>query len=429
MKRILINELEENKESRIAGFANKIRDTKYMVFVILKDRSGFIQVSIDKEKNKDICNSLEGIIAGSVLEFTGSMILSEYVKQGGKEFIPSTVKILSSAEASPLEENANIDTRLDYRWLDLRSEKNQLMLNVQSAFVEGMRNHCYKENFTEIHSPKLIKTASESGSSVFEVKYFDTKAYLAQSPQFYKQMAIASGLEKVFEVAPAFRAENSNTNRHTTEFTSFDIEFAYIDSYEDVMDFEEDLLIAGLSNVKEKYGDKIKELFNQEVIIPAKPFPKIKLQDLYKELEKRYEYKIPEFDVGDMNAEAESLTARYAMEEYGHEFIFVTDFSKTKRAFYHMRENDIPQGFDLIWRGTEITTGAQREHRYDILKKQCDEKGLTKDVEFYLKFFKYGCPPHGGFAIGIDRLTMLLLGIPSLKEEMFIFRGPNRLEP
>lgn len=429
MKRILINELEENKESRIAGFANKIRDTKYMVFVILKDRSGFIQVSIDKEKNKDICNSLEGIIAGSVLEFTGSMVLSEYVKQGGKEFIPSTVKILSSAEASPLEENANIDTRLDYRWLDLRSEKNQLMLNVQSAFVEGMRNHCYKENFTEIHSPKLIKTASESGSSVFEVKYFDTKAYLAQSPQFYKQMAIASGLEKVFEVAPAFRAENSNTNRHTTEFTSFDIEFAYIDSYEDVMDFEEDLLIAGLSNVKEKYGDKIKELFNQEVIIPAKPFPRIKLQDLYKELEKRYEYKIPEFDVGDMNAEAESLTARYAMEEYGHEFIFVTDFSKTKRAFYHMRENDIPQGFDLIWRGTEITTGAQREHRYDILKKQCDEKGLTKDVEFYLKFFKYGCPPHGGFAIGIDRLTMLLLGIPSLKEEMFIFRGPNRLEP
>lgn len=429
MKRILINELEENKESRIAGFANKIRDTKYMVFVILKDRSGFIQVSIDKEKNKDICNSLEGIIAGSVLEFTGSMVLSEYVKQGGKEFIPSTVKILSSAEASPLEENANIDTRLDYRWLDLRSEKNQLMLNVQSAFVEGMRNHCYKENFTEIHSPKLIKTASESGSSVFEVKYFDTKAYLAQSPQFYKQMAIASGLEKVFEVAPAFRAENSNTNRHTTEFTSFDIEFAYIDSYEDVMNFEEDLLIAGLSNVKEKYGDKIKELFNQEVIIPAKPFPRIKLQDLYKELEKRYEYKIPEFDVGDMNAEAESLTARYAMEEYGHEFIFVTDFSKTKRAFYHMRENDIPQGFDLIWRGTEITTGAQREHRYDILKKQCDEKGLTKDVEFYLKFFKYGCPPHGGFAIGIDRLTMLLLGIPSLKEEMFIFRGPNRLEP
>ena len=240
---------------------------------------------------------------------------------------------------------------------------------------------------------------------------------------------MASSFERVFEIAPAFRAENSNTNRHTTEFTSFDLEFAYIDSYRDVMDLEEELLIAGLSNVKELYGDKIKELFNEEVVIPTRPFPRIKLQDLYQELAKRYGYKIPENDVGDMNAEAEKLTSRYAMEEFGHEFIFITDFAKTKRAFYHMRENDVPQGYDLIWRGTEITTGAQREHRYDILKKQAEEKGLDKDVEFYLQFFKYGCPPHGGLAIGVDRLTMLLLGIPSLKEEMFIFRGPNRLTP
>ena len=428
MKRTLINDLKENEEAKISGFATKIRDTKYMIFVILRDRTGSIQVSIDKANNDDICNQLNGIIAGSVLEFEGKMVLSEYVKQGGKEFLPIKFNCLSSADASPLEENANIDTRMDYRWLDLRSDKNQLMLNVQSCFVEGMREHCYKENFTEIHSPKLIGAASESGSEVFEVKYFDKKAYLAQSPQFYKQMALASGLERVFEVAPCFRAENSNTNRHTTEFTSFDIEFAYIDSYEDVMDFEEDLIIAGLTKVKEKYADQIKEYFDKEVIVPTKPFPRIKLQDLYKELEKRYGYKIPEFDVGDMNAETEGLAYKYAMEEYGHEFIFVTDFSKTKRAFYHMRKDEIPQGFDLIWRGTEITSGAQREHRYDVLKKQCDEKGLTKDVEFYLQFFKYGCPPHGGFAIGVDRFNMLLLGL-SIKEEMFLFRGPNRLEP
>ena len=428
MERTLINELKENKESKISGFATKIRDTKYMIFVILRDRTGFIQVSLDKNEQSDLCEKLNNVIAGSVIEFEGKMVKSEYVKQGGKEFLPTSVNVLSSAEASPLEENANIDTRLDYRWLDLRSDKNQLMLNVQSTLVEGMREYCYKCDFTEIHTPKLIGAASESGSDVFEVKYFDRKAYLAQSPQFYKQMALASGLEKVFEVAPAFRAENSNTNRHTTEFTSFDIEFAYIDSFEDVMDFEEDLLIAGLTKVKEKYGDAIKEMFGKEVIIPKKPFPRIKLQDLYKELEKMYDYKIPEFDVGDMNAEAEGLAYKYAMEKYNHEFIFITDFAKTKRAFYHMRENDIPQGYDLIWRGTEITTGAQREHRYEILKNQCDEKGLTKDVEFYLQFFKYGCPPHGGFAIGIDRLNMLLLGL-SIKEEMFICRGPNRLEP
>lgn len=429
MKRTLLKDLKENEETKISGFIERIRDTKYMLFVIVKDRTGFIQVSLDKNTNKDLIDKLENVIAGSVIEFTGKMVLSEYVKQGGREFLPTDLKVLSSAEASPLEETANIDTRLDYRWIDLRTDKNQLMLNVQSTFVQGMRDFLYKEDFTEIHTPKLISTASESGSSVFEVQYFDRKAYLAQSPQFYKQMAIASGLERIFEVAPAFRAENSNTNRHTTEFTSFDLEFAYIDSFEDVMDMEEDLLIAGLTLVKEKYGDLIKEVFDKEVIIPTKPFPRIRLQDLYKELEKNYGYKIPEFDVGDMNAEAEGLAYKYAMEKYGHEFIFITDFAKTKRAFYHMRKDDIPQGYDLIWRGTEITTGAQREHRYDILKAQCDEKGLGKDVEFYLQFFKYGCPPHGGFAIGIDRLTMLLLGIPSLKEEMFIFRGPNRLEP
>lgn len=427
--RTLLKNLSENEECKIAGYIEKLRDTKYMIFIVLRDISGFIQISIDKNNCSELCNKVKDLQTGSIIEVIGKMQYSEYVKNGGREFIPTEVNILSSSEVSPLGEDASIDTRINYRWVDLRNEKGILMLQVQSTFVEGMREHCYRENFTEIHTPKLIKTASESGSSVFEVKYFDTKAYLAQSPQFYKQMAMATGLERVFEVAPAFRAENSNTNRHTTEFTSFDIEFAYINSYEDVMSFEEDLLIAGLTKVKEKYGEKIKEVFGTDVIIPTKPFPRIKLNDLYKELEKRYGYKIPEFDVGDMNAETEALTYKYAMEEYNHEFIFVTDFSKTKRAFYHMRKNDVPQGYDLIWKGTEITTGAQREHRYEILKKQCDEKGLTKDVEFYLQFFKYGCPPHGGFAIGVDRLNMLLLGIPSLKEEMFLFRGPNRLEP
>jgi len=429
MKRILIKELEENINTRISGWVEKIRDTKYMIFIILKDRSGSIQVSIDKATNEELIKKLDGVIANSVLSFEGKMVLSEYVKQGGKEFIPTDVTILSKSDMLPIDINANIDTRMDYRWIDLRSNKNQLMLAVQSAFVNGMRKFLVENSFTEIHTPKLIGAASESGSDVFEVKYFDRKAYLAQSPQFYKQMAMASGLERIFEVAPAFRAENSNTNRHTTEFTSFDLEFAYIDSFHDVMDMEEELLIAGLTEVKSLYGEEIKEVFGEEVIVPTRPFPRIKLQDLYQELSSRYGYKIPEHDIGDMNAEAEKLTSKFAMEEYGHEFIFITDFAKTKRAFYHMRKDGIPQGYDLIWKGTEITTGAQREHRYDVLVKQAEEKGLGKDVEFYLQFFKYGCPPHGGFAIGVDRLTMLLLGLPSLKEEMFIFRGPSRLTP
>ena len=429
MKRTLIRELKPEEYSKISGWALKIRDTKYMVFIVLQDRSGKIQVSIDKKNNEELVKKLEGVLASSILSFTGKMVLSEYVKDGGKEFLPDGLEILSRSDALPLDETASIDTRLDYRWIDLRSEKNNLMLKVQAKFVEGMREFLLNNDFTEIHTPKLIGAASESGSEVFEVKYFDRLAYLAQSPQFYKQMAIASGLERVFELAPSFRAENSNTNRHATEFTSLDLEFAYINDYQDVMDMEEDLLIAGLTKVKEAYGKDIKELFGEEVIVPKKPFPRIKLQDLYQELNTRYGYQIPDTDIGDMNAETEKLTSKYAMEVYNSEFIFVTDFAKTKRAFYHMRKNDVPEGFDLIWKGMEITTGAQREHRYDVLKSQAEEKELGKDIEFYLEFFRYGCPPHGGFAIGIDRLTMLLLGIPSIKEEMFLFRGPSRLTP
>ena len=429
MKRTLIRELKPEEYSKISGWALKIRDTKYMVFIVLQDRSGKIQVSLDKKNNEELVKKLEGVLASSILSFTGKMVLSEYVKDGGKEFLPEGLEILSRSDALPLDETASIDTRLDYRWIDLRSEKNNLMLKVQAKFVEGMREFLLNNDFTEIHTPKLIGAASESGSEVFEVKYFDRLAYLAQSPQFYKQMAIASGLERVFELAPSFRAENSNTNRHATEFTSLDLEFAYINDYQDVMDMEEDLLIAGLTKVKEAYGKDIKELFGEEVIVPKKPFPRIKLQDLYQELNTRYGYQIPDTDIGDMNAETEKLTSKYAMEVYNSEFIFVTDFAKTKRAFYHMRKNDVPEGFDLIWKGMEITTGAQREHRYDVLKSQAEEKELGKDIEFYLEFFRYGCPPHGGFAIGIDRLTMLLLGIPSIKEEMFLFRGPSRLTP
>ena len=429
MERILIKNLKEDSLCTIKGMVAKVRDTKYMIFVMLKDRSGEIQVSIDKSTQNDIASIAINITTGSIVEFTGKMVLSEYVKNGGKEFLPEKLEILSLAYTYPLEENASIDTKLDYRWLDLRSDKNEFTFRIQSELVKYLRDFMYENDFTEIHTPKLIGAASESGSEVFEVKYFDKTAYLAQSPQFYKQMAIASGLERVFEVAPAFRAENSNTNRHCTEFTSFDIEMAYIDSYYDVMKFEQEMLKYALKNVKEKYGEIIKERYGIDVIVPTKDFPVIALDDLLQEFSKRYGYKIPEADIGDMNAECEKLAYRYAMEEFNSEFIFVTNFSKEKRPFYHMRRDGVPEGYDLIWRGMEITSGSQREHRYDIIKKQAIEKGLGKDVEFYLEFFKYGCPPHGGFAIGVDRLTMLLLGLDHVRDAQFIFRNPNRLNP
>ena len=431
-----INELKENNQKvTINGFVDKIRNLQYVQFVILRDATGKVQVTIEKnEENKNLVEIIDNLKEESTIKVTGTLVLNEKIKLNGMEIIPENIVVTSNClEDLPINykdpNSSNIDTRLNYRFLDLRNEKNLLMFKVQTCFVNAMRDYVVKNNFIEIHTPKLIGAASESGSEVFELKYFDRKAYLAQSPQFYKQMALASGFEKVFEIAPAFRAENSNSYRHATEFTSFDIEFAYINSFEDVMNFEEDLLIAGLSKVKEEYGEEIKKVFNVDIIVPTKPFPRVKLKDLYKELEEKYNFHMNFEDVGDMNSESEKLASELIKEKYNHEFVFITDFNASKRAFYHMRKDGIPQGYDLIWKGCEITTGAQREHRYDILKKQAEEKGLGSDIKFYMDFFKYGCPPHGGFALGIDRLTMLMLETGSLKETMFIFRGPNRIEP
>lgn len=433
----MINYKEKiNETITLSGFAEKIRNLQWVQFIVLRNEGSRIQITIEKseEKNKEMVELVNTLTSESTITVHGVIKENDHVKMGGVELIPDSLEITSVSEPElPInimdKNSANIDTRMDNRFLDLRNDVNFYINKIQSEFVKGMRNYLYEKDFTEIHTPKFIGVASESGSEVFEVNYFENKAYLAQSPQFYKQMAIAAGYERVFEVAPAFRAENSNTNRHATEFTSFDLEFANINSYEDVMDVEEDLLIAGLTAVKEKYGDKIKELYNVDVIIPTKPFPRIKLKDLYKELERRYGYEIPQHDIGDMNAETEKLTSRFAMEEYGHEFIFVTDYGTAKRPFYHMRKDGIPQGYDLIWKGTEITSGSQREHRYEQLCKAAEEKKLGDDIKFYKDFFKYGCPPHGGFALGVDRLTMLLLNLSSLKETMFLFRGPNRLTP
>ena len=429
-------------EVKLQGFADNIRNSKSMLFIVLKDITGKVQITLEKEKAPELAEQLEAVTNDSVLTVIGQVAENEYVKLGGIEIIPKEISVESAAEALPIArkeipaskkkkavERSSIDQRIDYRWIDLRTEENQLMFQVQTTLVNAMRQYLLKENFIEIHTPKLIGVASESGADVFQVEYFDRKAYLAQSPQFYKQMAMASGFERIFEVGPVFRAEKSNPNRHTTEFTGFDLEFSYIDSFRDVMRMEENLLRAGLEAVQERHGEQIKELFGMEVIVPDTPFPVVTLKELYRGLEQEFGYTVEESEKGDLTTDAERLSFEWVKKHYGHEFLFVTDYSAQKRAFYHMRdENGVPQGYDLVWRGVEITTGAQREHRWEVLKKQAEEKGLAEDVKFYLEFFRYGCPPHGGFGIGVDRLTMLLMGL-TIKDAMFLFRGPNRLTP
>ena len=414
---------------KVQGFVENFRNKRTMAFIVVKDATGKLQVTIEKEKHPEMLEMLDKLTIHSVVTFEGEVVASEYVKMGGKEMYPDTMKVESYAEALPIKDDSDIDVRMDYRWIDLRREKYHLMLELQTTLTAAFRDFLVERDFIEIHTPKLIAAASESGSDVFEVKYFDGLAYLAQSPQFYKQMAMAAGLERIFETGPVFRAEKSYTNKHATEFTGFDLEFSYVDGCEDVMKMEEELVAYALEKVKTAHGDAIKELYGMDLEVPTLPFPRMKLCDVYAELEARYGYTVPDELKGDLTTEAEKLTKQLCRDMFDHEFLFITDYDAKERAFYHMRdENGVPQGYDLIWRGVEITTGAQREHRYEVLKAQAEEKGLAEDVKFYLEFFKYGCPPHGGFGLGIDRLTMLFLGL-SIKEVQFLFRGPNRLTP
>ena len=433
MNRVMIKDIVLGKENHIAGFVENIRNKKTMCFIVLRDISGKLQLTIEKEKHPELNEILDAITVDSVIEATGLILESEYVKLNHMEMYPDSISIQSIAAASPIVapkgEETNIDLRLDYRWIDLRTDKNTLMFKVQSYFVSKCREFLVERDFIEIHSPKLIGAESESGAGVFKVDYFDRAAYLAQSPQFYKQMAMAAGFERIFESGPVFRAEKFASRKHATEFTGFDLEFSYINSYEDVMHMEEEMLAYALSEVAKKYQEEIQRVFNIDLVVPTLPFPRMDLHEVYQELENRYGYKVPESEKGDLSTEGERLCQKLSIDKFGHEFLFVTGYAKENRAFYHMRDaHGVPCGYDLIWKGCEITTGAQREHRYEILKAQAKEKGLDKDVEFYLDFFKYGCPPHGGFGIGVDRITMLLFN-QGIKDAMFIFRGPDRLNP
>lgn len=428
MKRTMIAGIVPETEIKISGWVERIRDSKYMIFMVIKDKSGHIQVTIEKEKMPDIVQKLEGVIAGSVVDVYGVAHLSEYVKMGGIEIFPSDITVVSYAEEMPINDKANIDQRLDYRWIDLRDDAKQLIFEVETLAEMAMREYCIEHGFMEIHTPKISAQSTEGGSEVFKTDYFGQTAYLTQSPQLYKQMAMASGFEKVFEIGPCFRAEQSFTSRHATEFMSFDIEMSYVESHHDVMDMEEDLLKYVLKRVNEQFGDKIKEVFGVDVLVPNVAFPRLTFNEAMDVLEKEYQY--PRKD--DFDPESEKMLCDYAMKHYNCEFIFVTDFPFANRAFYTMKsgEQGYSKSYDLLWKDQEITSGAQREHRAEELRKNIAEKGINPDnMKGYVDFFRYGCPAHGGYAIGLNRFVAKLLGLPNIKEATYIFRGPNRIMP
>lgn len=417
----------------IGGWVETLRDQKRIQFIIIRDESGSVQVTYPRPADEDaLADQVSALTGGSFVTITGNLKHDERVKLGGIEILLESMEVVStSLPDSPIAEDTSIDKRLDWRFIDLRRPELNLMMRVQTTIEQAWREHWLANDFVEIHSPKLMASPSESHAELFKLEYFEGHAYLAQSPQFYKQMAMSAGLNRVFEIGPVFRADPSFTSRHATEFVSIDMEMSWIDSHEDVMNFQEQLMVKAISAVKEKHGAEIKALYDIDVEVPATPFPRIPLAEAHQIIEQRG-YKVPRAD-GDLDPEGERQIAQYAKEELGHEFVFLTDYPKNIRPFYHMRHADNPaltKSYDLIWKGTEITTGAQREHRIDVLEAQAKDKGLDPEgLNFYLDFFRYGVPPHGGFGMGLTRVTMLLLDLPNIREASFLFRGPNRLQP
>jgi len=438
MEKIHINQVKDHigKQVTITGFAQVFRDQKNIKFLLIRDISGVIQVVITKDKEDAFKNSA-GLSLESVVEIAG-LAKEEKQAPGGFEIAGESITILSLSNPElPIpvvekgqQEETDQSIRLDWRWIDLRKEKNTLVFKVWTVMEQGFREYWVNNNYIEIHSPKLIATASESGSEVFEVKYFERKAYLAQSPQFYKQMAMAGGFEKVFEVGPVFRAEPSFTSRHATEFTGYDAEISYIESHHDVMAEEEKAIAYALQKVKDAYDEEILKVFGREVVVPAVPFPKISMKET-KEILAGMGIKGDKD--GDISPEEERKICEYVKEKHGHEFVFITEYPISARPFYHMRDEKNPKitkSFDLLWNGLEVTTGAQREHRYDVLVAQAKEKKMDiEHIQFYLDFFKYGCPPHGGYGMGPNRMIMQLLGLDNVRDAMFVYRGVNRLTP
>jgi nondiscriminating aspartyl-tRNA synthetase len=421
----------------VSGWVDTVRDQKKVQFIVLRDESGAVQLvhpRTDLEEGSEpdaVAATITSLTTGTFLTVLGELKHDERVKLGGLEVKIDELDVAAIALDMPIAEDSSVDKRLDWRFLDLRRPEQNLIFRVQTTFLHALRTWWVEHDYIEIHTPKLMASASESRAELFEVGYFEGKAYLAQSPQFFKQMAQPAGFGKVFEVAPAFRADPSFTSRHATEFISVDAEISWVTSAEDVMQMHEQLLVAGFTAIKEKHGAEIEALFGLEVTVPSVPFPRIPLAEA-KQIVASRGYTVPRAD-DDMDPEGERQIAAYVKEEYGHEFVFLTDYASSIRPFYHMRHADdetLTNSYDLIFNGTEISTGAQREHRIDILVEQAKGKGVDpEELAFYLDFFRYGVPPHGGFGMGLSRVIMLLLHQPSLREVTYLFRGPNRLTP
>ncbi|MCB2312593.1 aspartate--tRNA(Asn) ligase [Clostridium tagluense] len=429
MERIMVNELENhiNKKVEIKGWVYRVRKLKTITFIILRDRTGLVQCVVENS-----CMDISGVKLESVVSIIGEVKESNNALNSFEILIEKFQVINASIGELPIEINndeleINLDTMLNNRVLSLRHAKVNSIFKIQNIIVRGFRQLLINEGFTEIFTPKIVAEGTEGGTDMFQVKYFENIAYLAQSPQFYKQMMVGAGFERVFEVAHVYRAEQHNTTRHLNEYISMDLEMGFIKDEEDIMQMEERLLKFILNKVEEE-GKIYLETLNADMPKIEDKIPKIKFSEALKILEK--EYNKTDLD-GDLDPEGEKLICRYAKEKLGCDFIFLTHYPTRKRPMYTMPYGEEEtRSFDLLFRGVEITTGGQRIHDYNMLIKNIEYKGLVpENYENYTSLFKHGMPIHGGLAIGLERITAQLLSLENVREASLFPRDRTRLVP
>ncbi len=421
-------------EATLSGWVNIVRDLGSVKFIVLRDCKGIAQITLKK-----------GIVDNSLLEVASSLNQEDVIsvrgdvieRKGaprGVEVIPKEIEVVSRTEESlPIDISgkieSNLDLRLDWRVLDLRRPEVAAVFKIQAKVVEAIEAHLRRKGFLQVFTPCLMGAASESGAEVFPVIYFEREAFLRQDPQLHRQLLIAAGFDKVFDIGPNWRAEPSHTPRHLCEHRAYAVEFAFINDETDIMKVEEDLVVAILKQVKEGCGEDL-ELLGKEVEVPKTPFPELrfpKIYDILSEMGKNIEFS------EDYDRESEQLLAKYVMEKYGNVFFFVNRFPFKVKPFYVMKIDEEPawaRSVDLVFKGLEQSSGGQREHRYEKIIQQIREKGMNVEtMEWFTKFFRYGVPPHGGFCLGIERFVMQLLELGNVREAALFPRAPERLLP
>ena len=417
-------------EVKIHGGIYKIRKMRGFAFVLLRTKREVVQCIYSEEQAGF---SLEELEEESTVIFTAK-VAEEPRSKAGYELQLRSVEILSKpAEASPIVINnklvdTSIENLLNYRPVTLRNEKQRAIFKIQEGITCGMREFLLQENFTEIHTPKIVYAGAEGGANIFKLEYFGKEAYLAQSPQFYKQMMVGV-FERVFEIAPVFRAEKHDTARHLNEYTSVDVEMGYIESFEEIMQMETCMLQNVMRYLKEHYTHEL-ELLNVE-LPKVEAIPAIKFIEAKELVAKEYNRVIKDYE--DFEPKEEKLLCELIQKKTGSEFVFVTHYPSKKRPFYAMESVENPEetvSFDLLFRGLEITTGGQRIHSYEEQVAKMERRGMNVELfESYLMMHKYGMPPHGGMGLGLERFTSKLLGQENVRLSTLFPRDINRLVP